>query len=118
MYLDLWQGLYTCHSVLVAWFLHTLLVRCDFYSPFPITPILASINLTRTGGTGQVVNRDYKIMAKKHGLLVDRVKGDDLSVFPIECARLRSSKYFIVICVPLLIAYGWTLEKKLVGDLP
>lgn len=61
------------------------------------------------------MNRDYKITARKHGLVVDRVKGDDLSVFPIERARLRSSKYFIVICVPLLIAYGWTLEKKLVG---
>lgn len=64
---------------------------------------------------GQVVNRDYKITARKHGLVIDRVKGDDLSMFPIECARLRSSKYFIVICVPLLVAYGWTLQKKLVG---
>lgn len=64
---------------------------------------------------GQVVDRDYSITARKRGLAVDRARCDGLAGFPIERARFRSSQYFILVCVPLIVAYGWALELRVVS---
>jgi hypothetical protein len=34
--------------------------------------------------------------------------------FPIEYSRFRSTKYFLVICGPLIAAYGWSLQVRAV----
>ncbi|ROV96974.1 hypothetical protein VSDG_04160 [Cytospora chrysosperma] len=62
--------------------------------------------------SGRVVNRDYRITAKANGMVIDRLGGDDLSAFPIEHARLRTHKYAIAICAPLIAVYGWVLQLK------
>ena len=64
--------------------------------------------------TGRIVDRDYKITAEKFGVVIDRSAGDDLSSFPIERARLRSCKYSVFVCSLLVVAYGWTLQIKIV----
>lgn len=66
--------------------------------------------------TGRVVNRDYRITAQANGMVIDRLRGDDLSVFPIEHARLRTSKFAIAICAPLIAVYGWVLQLKTVWE--
>jgi hypothetical protein len=45
---------------------------------------------------------------------VDKTRDHDLSSFPIEEARLRSIKYSLVLCCFLIIAYGWSLQYRLV----
>lgn len=40
--------------------------------------------------SGKLIDRDYRKVAQKHGFPVDKVGGDDLTIFPIEEARLRS----------------------------
>lgn len=64
--------------------------------------------------TGKVVNRDYRVTAKAQGLIIDRLRGDDLKAFPIEHARLRTHKYAVAVCAPLIIAYGWALQSETV----
>ncbi|KUI67641.1 Quinidine resistance protein 2 [Cytospora mali] len=64
------------------------------------------------GHAGEVVNRDYQITAKRNGMVIDRLRGDDISAFPIEHARLRTLKYAIAICAPLVATYGWVLQVK------
>ena len=58
------------------------------------------------------MDRDYQTVARAHNFPVDRVKGDDLSQFPIERARLRSSWYFLALTIGSVGGYGWTLAHK------
>ncbi len=70
---------------------------------------------TNTEMPGKVMDRDYHLVAKVHGLTVDKVKGDDLSKLPLEEARLRSIWYPIAIAVITLAGYGWALHVKAVS---
>lgn len=63
---------------------------------------------------GRVLDSDYRKIAKIQRFEIDRYHGDDLSTFPIEHARLRTSKYFIAACAPLIAGYGWALWAKTV----
>jgi MFS family permease len=63
-------------------------------------------------GAGKVIDWDYSATAKQIGHTIDKVKGDDLSRFPIERARLRSIFYFVVIASGSTLGYGWTLHAK------
>ena len=63
---------------------------------------------------GRLMDRNYTITAKESGVEVDRVVGDDLDVFPIERARIRSCWVLHSLpsftwvgygCVPLLLQF-------------
>ncbi|KAL8712656.1 MAG: hypothetical protein Q9220_003188 [cf. Caloplaca sp. 1 TL-2023] len=60
------------------------------------------------------MDRDYRLTAAEVGFAIDKTKGDDLTRFPIEKARLRSIWYFVSISTACTIGYGWTLEAKAV----
>ncbi|KAL2020067.1 hypothetical protein VTK56DRAFT_8871 [Thermocarpiscus australiensis] len=77
------------------------------YIPFGVACVLAS------SLAGRILDYDYRRTAKSLGFKVDRCKGNDLSAFPIERARLRTCKYSIILCAPFIIAYGWVLQAKL-----
>ncbi|KAI1391830.1 MFS general substrate transporter [Hypoxylon trugodes] len=61
---------------------------------------------------GKVIDRDYRKTAESRGMTIDQFRGDDISKVPIEYARLRTNKYYIVLCAPLVAAYGWILQLK------
>jgi hypothetical protein len=65
---------------------------------------------------GKLLDRNYRRTAKKFGIAIDSVAGDDLKTFPIEDARARVAVPLVSICTALLIGYGWALEKKAVID--
>ncbi|KAK2772772.1 hypothetical protein FQN52_004837 [Onygenales sp. PD_12] len=79
------------------------------YIPFGIACMLGS------SLAGKLLDYDYARTAESLLLPVDRRKGDDLKAFPIEYARLRTCKYFIALCAPLIIGYGWALQSKVVS---
>lgn len=62
------------------------------------------------------MDRDYRAVAKMYDFPVDRVKGDDLSKFRIERARLRSSWYFLGITIVCVAGYGWALSYQVVRN--
>ena len=57
---------------------------------------------------------DYRIIAKKNNFVIDRIKGDDLSNFPIEHARIRSIWYMILVTIAGVTGYGWAIQAKTV----
>lgn len=59
---------------------------------------------------GRILDRDYKHIATKYGFPVDRKKGDDLTEFPIEKARFRSTFIPLAVVCCALVAYGWCLH--------
>ncbi|KAK7949339.1 major facilitator superfamily transporter, partial [Apiospora aurea] len=77
------------------------------YLPFGVGAILSTVV------SAKWIDRDYRVVARNHGLPVDKVSGDDLLHFPIEEARMRS------VFVPTLsafcgvVTYGWLVEKRI-----
>ena len=67
-----------------------------------------------TGRIGRLLDRDYRLTARSHGLVIDRVRGDDLLLFPIELARLRSFFYAFGTAMVAVVGYGWSVQAKFV----
>jgi energy-coupling factor transporter transmembrane protein EcfT len=64
-----------------------------------------------TYGTGKVVDRDYRKTAQAAGFTIDKVRGDDMAIFPIEKARLRSVFFYVVAAAATTAAYGWAMQR-------
>ena len=79
------------------------------YIPFGVACMISAVL------AGRLLDRDYTVTAREEGKSVDRVRGDDLSSFPVEKARLRNSKFSIVLLCALIISYGWALHAKTVN---
>ena len=61
---------------------------------------------------GKMVDRDYCITAKSHGLTVDKRYDTNMLQFPIEKARLRSFPYPGLTAIAATVSYGWSIEVK------
>ncbi|KAJ5514350.1 Major facilitator superfamily domain general substrate transporter [Penicillium fimorum] len=62
--------------------------------------------------SGKIMNRDYRLTARAHNLVIDTAHGDDLSAFPIEKARFRSIWYSICATGISTAGYGWALQSR------
>ena len=62
------------------------------------------------------MNKDYRIVAKKSKFEIEEIRGDDLSTFHLEEARLRSIFYMILIAVAAVTRYGWALQARTVRE--
>ena len=60
------------------------------------------------------MNRDYRHVANENNFAIDTIRGDDLSGFPIERARLRSIWYLLVTGIPAIAGYGWAVQTRTV----
>lgn len=63
-------------------------------------------------GQGYILDWNYRRIAKKMGFVISRRRGDDLSKFPIETARIQPMYPALAVGVGSLIAYGWTLQVE------
>lgn len=79
------------------------------YLPFGVACMLSAVL------AGRLLDRDYAATAREEGMSVDRVRGDDLTSFPVEKARLRNSKFSVILCSALIIGYGWALHARTVN---
>ncbi|KAL8850035.1 MAG: hypothetical protein Q9221_004961 [Calogaya cf. arnoldii] len=60
--------------------------------------------------TGRLLNHDYQGTAKKYDIEINSSSGDEMSTFPIEEARLRSSWFPALISIVAAVGYGWALQ--------
>lgn len=60
------------------------------------------------------MDRDYRVVARGHNIVIDEVRGDDIGGFPIEKARFRSIWYFIGATGCCTVGYGWALHFRTV----
>ena len=79
------------------------------YLPFGLGCMLSTVI------SGKIIDRDYRIVARRNGLPVEKKKGDDLTRFPIEEARTRSTFLPLSIAMVAIIGFGWVLQAQTVS---
>ena len=79
------------------------------YLPFGIGCMLSTLM------SGNIIDRDYRIVAKRYGITVEKKKGDDLARFPIEEARTRSSFLPLGVALVAIVGFGWVLQVQTVS---
>ncbi|PSR75171.1 major facilitator superfamily domain-containing protein [Coniella lustricola] len=64
-------------------------------------------------GQGYLLDYNYRRIARRiTGFTVDKKRGDDLSNFPIERARIGPLYFFVSVGLLAMILYGWVLELR------
>lgn len=63
-------------------------------------------------GQGYMLDWNYRRVARKIGFSIDKKRGDDLSNFPIEKARIMPLYLFVSVGIVAMILYGWILELR------
>ncbi|OAP59352.1 hypothetical protein AYL99_06650 [Fonsecaea erecta] len=68
--------------------------------------------------TGKAMDYNYRLVARRTGFEVDRVKGDDLAQFPIERARGRGCIWLLLTSLGVTVGYGWAIEERVHAAVP
>ncbi|MCJ1486258.1 hypothetical protein MMC06_006435 [Schaereria dolodes] len=76
------------------------------FIPFGVGAAVSSVSF------GKTMDWNYKRIAKKAGISVDRNRGEDMKDFPIEKARIQLIWIPLYIGVVATLCYGWALEKN------
>lgn len=63
------------------------------------------------------MDRDYRFIARKNNIVINKTSGDDLTSFPIEKARFRTIWYSIGASGLCTIGYGWSVHFEAVNSL-
>ncbi|KAH8196263.1 hypothetical protein TruAng_009565 [Truncatella angustata] len=73
-----------------------------------------------TGGfaAGRMMDYNYKAVARRAGLPVNRQIGDSMQSFPIEEARSRWSIAILFVSVGALVGYGWAVQHDIHPSVP
>lgn len=74
------------------------------YLPYGLGCVIAII------AQGRILDHNYHRIAKLRGFKVDRKRGDDLTHFPIETARIQPMYPALTVGAAVLIGYGWALH--------
>ncbi|KAG7286787.1 hypothetical protein NEMBOFW57_009103 [Staphylotrichum longicolle] len=67
---------------------------------------------------GKLVDRNYAVVARKHGVEPENNKKHDLLEFPIERARYRHCLVFVLVELLLVIGYGWAVRFRVHPSVP
>ena len=67
---------------------------------------------------GKMMDRNYKITARRIGHSIDKVSGDNLDSFPIEKARARGTYYLLAVYTSALAGYGWGVSAHVHASVP
>lgn len=67
---------------------------------------------------GQLLDQNYKVVAKSAGVTVNTVSGDNFEFFPIERARSRGTIYWTILSGMSLVGYGWAVKYHTHPSIP
>ncbi|KAF2092006.1 chloramphenicol resistance protein [Saccharata proteae CBS 121410] len=59
---------------------------------------------------GRALDWNYKRMAKKVGMVIDRKRGDDLKDFPLERTRIEVAVPLLAVGCATILCYGWVMQ--------
>lgn len=76
------------------------------FLPFGISSALGAVI------NGKLLDINYKRIARQNNFSIDRKRGDDLTNFPIEKARIQPTFLWGSILAATFLGYGWALNYK------
>lgn len=76
------------------------------FIPFGVSCTIASV------GSGYLMDRNYKRVARQAGIKIDIKRGDDMRDFPIELARIEIITATIYPGIAAILGYGWALDRE------
>ena len=82
------------------------------YLPMGAGTTIASV------GSGFVLDWNFRRVAKKLGIRIDHKRGVDMTVFPIEKARIQVMRFMLTFGIAALIGWAWALETEPVVAVP
>lgn len=68
--------------------------------------------------SGWMMDKNYRFVAQTAGFTIDRVRGDDLTNFPIEYARSRGSITLMLTSLWATVLYGTVVQKRVHPAVP
>ncbi|KAF2257910.1 MFS general substrate transporter [Lojkania enalia] len=125
-YQDTSLTLWSAASPYAVWYCIQISIPIIFSQQYGYDDLFVSLCFL-SGGTGvilggflagRLMDRNYKKVAEKAGLLVNTIVGDDLREFPIEIARSRGSYFLHLLSVCALAGYGWAIECSIHPSVP
>ncbi|OQE82046.1 hypothetical protein PENNAL_c0038G01987 [Penicillium nalgiovense] len=78
------------------------------YLPFGIACAISAF------AAGKLLDIEYRSAASRHKTPVDQSKNHNFATFPVQEARLRIVRYFLLVCCLLVVGYGWSLQCRAV----
>jgi multidrug resistance protein len=67
---------------------------------------------------GYILDHNYRRIAKQRGFKIDRKRGDNLTNFPIETARIQPMYPALAVGTAALMGYGWALQVEVSVAVP
>ncbi|KAB5540318.1 major facilitator superfamily domain-containing protein [Coniochaeta sp. 2T2.1] len=61
---------------------------------------------------GPLINRNFRRHAAKLGMTVDSSRQMDLTNFPIERARLEIGASLLLLCIVVMLVWGWVIQER------
>ncbi|KAK3935807.1 major facilitator superfamily domain-containing protein [Diplogelasinospora grovesii] len=122
-YADTFLTLWLAASPYALWFCVQTSITPIFALGYGFNPLYVGLCFL-TGGagiiaggfiTGKLMDANYKHVAKKAGISIDRGRGEDMSEFPIEHARSRGSIRIITVSLCAVIGYGLLVFQAYLG---
>lgn len=115
-------GLLLLYCSLVYTAFYTVIVSCPYlfeeiygfndfqiglcFIPYGVGALCAPLT------AGRLMDWNYRRVAKKENLPIDKKRGDDLSKFPVERTRLSVAAPMLAVGIATILCYGWTLEVE------
>ncbi|KAK3315092.1 major facilitator superfamily domain-containing protein [Apodospora peruviana] len=120
-YVDTFLALWLAGAPYAIWFcVQTSIAPVFSNKPYSYNPLevgccflVGGVGIIAGGFiAGRLMDVNYKHVVRKAGLSIDRVRGDDISKFPVEHARSRGSILIIIVFMCAVIGYGWVVEQR------
>ncbi|KAF2877427.1 major facilitator superfamily domain-containing protein [Massariosphaeria phaeospora] len=76
------------------------------FIPFGVGALLAPLT------SGRLMDWNYRRVAQSEGFTIDKKRGDDLSKFPLERARLQVAAPMLALGTSATLCYGWIMQHE------
>ena len=123
------NGSFACSDALIAWALSYAILTplsANFQSIYDFSSLQVSLvslamgigNIMSGFSTGRFLDWNFRRMARKHNIPLEKQKQVDLSLFPLEQARLQVGLPIMLVAVASVLIYGWTLRADIPSAVP
>lgn len=119
-HLDTFLALWLAGSPYALWFCVQTSTTPVFAVTYSFNPLYVGLCFLAGGVgiilggfiAGKLMDMNYRHVATADGFPIDRIRGDDVTQFPIEKARSRGSIRILLASLCVVVGYGWVVERR------